>query len=214
MRKFISIAMVSAVLVVGSSHVYTINNMTKQAKEIEKLQTTNEYYKSVLDDVKVDNKDLRGKINNLQIETDYNQKQIFMLKGKIKELEKRKLVSAKKKVSKTESTVLGTFRITHYSPKCLGCSGITTSGYDVRNTIYYKGMRIIASDNTLLPNGTIVEIDNGKEKFKAISLDTGGAIKGHKIDLLVSTQSEGYRLGVYKAKVTVLQRNVKIELNR
>lgn len=95
-------------------------------------------------------------------------------------------------------------KITHYSPKCPGCIGITKSGYNVKKTIYYEGMRVIAVDPRIIPLGSIVEMELPSGTIKAIALDIGGAIKGYKIDLLVKSESEAYKLGVYN--------NVKVKI--
>ncbi|RDV27760.1 3D domain-containing protein [Lysinibacillus capsici] len=95
---------------------------------------------------------------------------------------------------------------THYTSTCNGCSGITATGYDVRQTIYAEGLRVIAVDPRVIPLGSIVRIDypNGTS-FKAICADTGGAIKGHKIDVLVSNINEAYSLGKQTVTVTILK---------
>ena len=89
-----------------------------------------------------------------------------------------------------------------YTSTCKGCTGITSSGYNVRNTIYYNGYRVIAADRSVLPLGTLVNIEG---VGKAVVLDTGGAIKGNKIDILVSNDNEAYSYGrKHNIKVTVL----------
>jgi 3D (Asp-Asp-Asp) domain-containing protein len=83
-----------------------------------------------------------------------------------------------------------------------GCTGITATGVDVRNTIRTpKGYRVVAVDPRVIPLGSIVEI-NG-EKFKAV--DTGGAIKGNKIDILVSTHNtdKAFEFGKQKLHIKV-----------
>lgn len=84
-----------------------------------------------------------------------------------------------------------------------GCSGKTRSGYDVRNTIYYQGMRIIASDLSVLPMYSIVKIEGFSEKF--IVLDSGGAINGNKIDVLFSSTNEAIKFGRKDLKVKVIR---------
>lgn len=109
-------------------------------------------------------------------------------------------------LSKEKSSVWKSFRMTHYTADCRGCSGTTFSGYDVRNTIYYKNRRVIAVDKNLIPIGSIVEISDGENTFKAQALDIGGAIKGNKIDLLVKTKSEAYKLGNKSIKVKIIRK--------
>ena len=110
------------------------------------------------------------------------------------------------KESENKKSVLSTFfgTITGYGPDCDGCIGITASGYDVRNTIYYEDktynkVRILAADKSI-PFGTIIKISNIKnyEDFLGIVLDRGSAIgfnKSSQIDLLFSNEKETYEFG-------------------
>lgn len=92
--------------------------------------------------------------------------------------------------------------ITHYTAFCPeGCIGITKTGIDVRNSITYKGMGIIAVDPSVIPLGTVVQIDG--KLFSA--QDTGGAIKGRKIDILVESEEMAYRLGRFKTRVFIVK---------
>jgi len=96
---------------------------------------------------------------------------------------------------------------TFYTARCEGCSGITKTGYDVRQTIYSdSGRRIIAVDPTLIPLGSVVniEMENGDE-FEAKALDIGGDIKGARIDVLVESKSEAFRLGRQSAKIEIIK---------
>ena len=91
--------------------------------------------------------------------------------------------------------------LTHYGPDCAGCGGITASGYDVRNTIYYNDsqygqLRIVALSRDY-PLYTVIRMNNYKGgEIYAIVLDRGGAITGDRIDLLVSSEAEASNLGV------------------
>src|SRR5690606_36409377 len=83
---------------------------------------------------------------------------------------------------------------TFYTARCEGCTGITKTGIDVRNTIYTPdGYRVIATDPAVIPLGSIVKVtlDNGKS-FEAKASDFGGAIRGNSIDLMVSNTSGVY----------------------
>jgi 3D (Asp-Asp-Asp) domain-containing protein len=114
---------------------------------------------------------------------------------------------AKKQVreKKSEYSNGRTLRVnaSSYISDCNGCSGITASGYDVRNTIYYDGLRIIAVDPNVIPLYSIVEIEGYGERF--IAMDTGGAIRGHKIDILVNSTSEAIAFGRRSLQVKVIR---------
>lgn len=103
--------------------------------------------------------------------------------------------------------------ITAYGPDCKGCTGITASGYDVRNNIYYSDkeygkIRIVAADKSI-PFGTIIRIRKiFKEPLIAIVLDRGSAIGFNKrvyIDLLYISEKETLAFGKKTATFEVLR---------
>ena len=96
---------------------------------------------------------------------------------------------------------------TFYTAFCpTGCTGITATGVDVSNTIYYEGKRIIAVDPNVIPLGSHVRVTlKDGTSFEALALDTGGAIKGNRIDVLVASRDEAYKLGRQSAKVEILR---------
>jgi len=101
-------------------------------------------------------------------------------------------------VTNKEYPVLETFKgvLTAYGYDCIGCIGITASGYDIRNNnIYYEDkdfgtLRIIAADYKY-PFGTVMRITEGEKQVIAIVLDRGGAIYTGNVDadLVVSSES-------------------------
>lgn len=96
-----------------------------------------------------------------------------------------------------------TFTATAYTADCAeGCSGITRSGADVRNTTHIGGKRVIATDPAVIPLGTTVEIrfEEGTTE-RAIAADTGGAIDGNIIDYLVSDKETALQFGRQTIKV-------------
>lgn len=84
---------------------------------------------------------------------------------------------------------VGNFKITHYCP-CKTCNG-SWGGKTALGTIMTP-YRTIAVDPRVIPLGSKVEINGGIY----IAEDTGGAIKGNRIDLCVSSHSEAYKRGV------------------
>lgn len=94
-------------------------------------------------------------------------------------------------------------KATFYTAYCpTGCIGITKTGYNVKNTIYYKDKRIVAVDPDVIPLYSILKINMDEDEFYAVALDTGGNIKGNRIDILVKTRKEAYELG--RKDVTVI----------
>lgn len=94
---------------------------------------------------------------------------------------------------------------TYYTAKCQGCSGTTATGINVFNTIYRNGYRIIAVDPSIIKLNSLVKVETETETFYAYAGDTGGAIKGHIIDVLVSNEKEALRNGRQHATLTIIK---------
>lgn len=95
---------------------------------------------------------------------------------------------------------------TAYTAFCdTGCIGITKTGYNVKQTVYHKDRRIIAVDPRVIPLYSIVEVTYDDESFVAIALDTGGAIKNRKIDILMKTKKRAITFGKREVTITVLR---------
>ncbi|CQR46069.1 Cell wall-binding protein YocH precursor [Paraliobacillus sp. PM-2] len=109
---------------------------------------------------------------------------------------KSKTNSTEEKKDDQQKTL--TVTATAYTAECDGCSGITATGIDLRND---RDKKVIAVDPNVIPLGTRVYVEGYGE---AIAGDTGGAIKGNKIDIHVPTKDEAYQWGVRTVKVTIL----------
>ncbi len=88
---------------------------------------------------------------------------------------------------------------TAYTAGCAGCSGITATGINLNNDPYAK---VIAVDPNVIPLGTQVYVEG---YGYAIAGDTGGAIKGYKIDIHVPTKKEAYNWGRRTVEITILE---------
>src|SRR5690606_41433234 len=87
---------------------------------------------------------------------------------------------------------------TAYTAYCTGCSGTTAYGIDLRSN---PDQKVIAVDPKLIPLGTKVWVEGYGE---AIAGDTGGAIKGHRIDVFIPSYDSAMEWGVKKVKIKVL----------
>ncbi|CAF1802969.1 Cell wall-binding protein YocH [Bacillus subtilis] len=105
-----------------------------------------------------------------------------------------------------KQSVWQTFEASAYTADCPeGCSGVTATGLDVTGTIYHAGKRIIAVDPSVIALGSTVEIKQADgTTFEAVSLDTGGAIKGAKIDVLVANEADAVQFGRQSVQVRVI----------
>ncbi len=94
-------------------------------------------------------------------------------------------------------------KTTAYSPDERSCGkwadGITASGYSV----WTNGGKLVAADTRLLPFGTLVSIPGYHGGKPVPVLDRGGAIKGHRLDLLYPTHEIALQWGVQDLEVTV-----------
>jgi 3D (Asp-Asp-Asp) domain-containing protein len=96
--------------------------------------------------------------------------------------------------------------MTSYTAYCnTGCTGKTATGLEVSNTTTYQGYRIIAVDPSIVPLHSIVRIDTKNESFYAIAKDTGGAIDGYIVDLLVENKQEARKNGRQTITLTILR---------
>lgn len=100
---------------------------------------------------------------------------------------------------KANATALGNYKLTFYDP-CVACNG-NNQALTATGTTLTEG-RTIAVDPSIIPLGSRVFIE-GYGVF--IAEDTGGAIKGNKIDIAVSTHERANELGVQYANVYLLK---------
>ncbi|MGM0838782.1 MAG: ubiquitin-like domain-containing protein [Bacillota bacterium] len=87
---------------------------------------------------------------------------------------------------------------TAYTAFCNGCSGVTSTGIDLRAN---PGVKVIAVDPSVIPLGTKVYVEG---YGYAIAGDTGGAIKGNKIDVFFADKESAYRWGRKRIKIKIL----------
>ncbi|HEY0544340.1 MAG TPA: 3D domain-containing protein [Pyrinomonadaceae bacterium] len=84
-----------------------------------------------------------------------------------------------------------------YSATAYSFRGRTASGRSV-------GKGIIAADTRVLPLGSRVRLEAGNWSGEYTVADTGGAIRGRRIDVWVPSTGEACRFGRRKVKLTVL----------
>jgi 3D (Asp-Asp-Asp) domain-containing protein/LysM repeat protein len=90
-----------------------------------------------------------------------------------------------------------TMTATAYTATCEGCSGITATGI---NLLENPDMKVISVDPDVIPLGSKVWVEGYGE---AIAGDTGGAIKGNKIDIFIPEYEDAVNYGVQEVEVNV-----------
>src|SRR5699024_1676232 len=90
-----------------------------------------------------------------------------------------------------------TMEATAYGPDCSGCSGVSATGMNLKDS----SAKVIAVDPSVIPLGSKVWVEGYGE---AVAGDTGGAIKGNRIDVLYPSESEAGSWGRKSVNVKVL----------
>ena len=85
-----------------------------------------------------------------------------------------------------------------YTATAYSLRGRTASGKPVS-----RGL--IAADPSVLPLGTRVRLDAGSWSGEYLVADTGGAVKGRRIDIWTPTTREALQFGRRPVKLTVLE---------
>lgn len=92
-----------------------------------------------------------------------------------------------------------TVQASAFTPNCDGCSGKTAYGIDLKKN---PDIKLIAVDPKVIPLGTKVWVEG---YGIAIAGDTGGSIKGNKIDILVQTKQQAYNWGRKNVEIKILK---------
>ncbi|MDP7980089.1 G5 and 3D domain-containing protein [Bacillus multifaciens] len=140
------------------------------------------------------------------IKEDGNEVLRNLQKEEIVQEEKNRIVAVGTKeeeniLGDAEGVVANEFYVqaTAYSPYCGGCQGVSAGGYNYKEN---PNMKLIAVDPRIIPLGTKVWVEG---YGYAVAGDTGGAIKGHRIDVLMPTESQVEAWGRKQVKIKVLQ---------
>lgn len=202
-------------------------------KIIKKLNVDNADKNTRINDIELKMKDIEKKFvqseettkKQEQQITDQTKKieeqnsQIQNYESKISELEKELSFKKQKKgsdVKKTNNieqpkveqsngktiTVEATAYTNHPSENgTYGGKVVTRTGYDISSSITYNGMGIIAVDPDVIPLNSLVQIE-GLGTY--IALDTGSAIQGNRIDILMADSNLTDNWGRRNVSVTIL----------
>jgi 3D (Asp-Asp-Asp) domain-containing protein/LysM repeat protein len=91
-----------------------------------------------------------------------------------------------------------TVTATAYTASCEGCSGITATGVNIKDN---PDKKVISVDPSVIPLGTEVYVEG---YGYAIAADTGGAIKGNKIDVFIPDKQDAINWGKQQVEVKIL----------
>ncbi|MBM4760991.1 LysM peptidoglycan-binding domain-containing protein [Bacillus sp. B15-48] len=88
---------------------------------------------------------------------------------------------------------------TAYTANCNGCSGITSTGVNLKAN---PDAKVISVDPSVIPLGSKVHVEG---YGYATAADTGGAIKGNKIDVFIPNHNDAIQWGRKQVKVTIIE---------
>lgn len=181
-----------------------LNEQVQQIhSEMEQVLKVNAELHSSYEELKSTNSNLKNQVEEYKKTNSTLSETLRKLK-----LEMNKSASARNtssnmniSVSRGKSVKGTTFNVvaTAYTAYCKGCSGITATGINLREN---SNLKVIAVDPSIIPLGTKVYVEG---YGYAIAGDTGGAIKGYKVDLFMSSKSDAYDWGRRTVPITILE---------
>ena len=208
-----------------NNHLLTEELENKNKRETELVQQVNllnkeiKSKKSIIDekDSLIKEKDstissLEDKNSGLEKNSQTLKKENEKLKGQIDQKDKkiRQLQVAKsespsnssvskpsKNNSSSSNSSARTVKATFYTPYDGSATGQTATGSKA------KPWYTIAVDPRVIPLGTRLTVIGPGFKFTGLAEDTGGAIKGNKIDICVPDRKTAYRLGVKNVQIII-----------
>lgn len=170
-----------------------VETLAKQEQEMATMKEDNSSLKKSIEEKDAEIK----RISELRtIEVTMLQKKLKIEQAK---KEEQPVVSrgVSKKVASVSSKTI-TVTATAYTAYCNGCSGTTATGINLRAN---PDLKVIAVDPKVIPLGSKVYIEGYGH---AVAGDTGGAIKGNKVDLFMSSKKSALSFGRQTVQVKIL----------
>lgn len=193
MRKRIVTLIFTVVLLISSSTVSFAASSTYKVKKGDTLYSIAEMHNITVQQLKT--------WNGITSDVIHPNKNLNVVKPKMKAKTQSKSKDAKTPSRSDDDNVVKemTVSASAYTASCNGCSGITSTGINLKRN---PDAKVIAVDPSIIPLGTKVYVEG---YGYAIAGDTGGAIKGNKIDVFFPRKSEAYKWGRKDVKIKILK---------
>lgn len=117
------------------------------------------------------------------------------------------LVIDAEKLARTDGAVYPENELVDFHATAYCLKGRTASGINTRPGV-------IAADPRVLPLGTVVHLRSGRYTGTYTVMDTGGRIKGRRVDVYVLTHKEAREFGRRQVKIKVLGRGSARKANK
>ncbi|GEM_PF-6788688 len=187
-KKAIAVAMTACFCLMAPAHTFaqTEENPVATVTKVAEINTVADNTKEVTN--------LNNKVTTTSVQQKATVKKVSSVKTTSVKKTSKKVSSVKKssvkKTSKKSRKYLGTFKAYAYNGAGTTASGTTT-----------KANRTVAVDPKVIPLGSKLMI-NGKIY---IAEDTGGFIKGKKIDIFMPSYNDCIQWGVKNVKVYLIK---------
>ncbi|PGL70135.1 3D domain-containing protein [Bacillus sp. AFS055030] len=126
--------------------------------------------------------------------------QVLQIKPATKKTTTKKSTAKKTTAKAAKPYKVIKMKATAYTGSCKGCSGITATGINLKKNPKAK---VISVDPKVIPLGSKVYVEG---YGYAIAGDTGGSLKGNKIDVFIPSQKNALKWGVKTVTVKVYKK--------
>jgi len=183
MKKLITCFVTTVFLTMGfTNHTYAY---TYKVKSGDSLSAISKKHKVSITQLKSWNKLKSDRINI---------NQVLQIKPSTKSTTTNKTSTTAKPVKVIK------MKATAYTVSCKGCSGKTSTGLNLKKN---PKLKVISVDPKIIPLGSKVYVEG---YGYAIAGDTGGALKGNKIDVFIPNKTKALNWGVKTVTVKVFKK--------
>ncbi|MEH7075114.1 3D domain-containing protein [Neobacillus drentensis] len=190
MKKFLIMFSMAGMLLFGSSNGALASSNTYKVKSGDSLYRIAKTYKVSVNTLK--------KWNNLKSNTIHPNQKLKVSNVTSKPAAK-KVTTTTSNAKKPRVVKTITVSATAYTANCRNCSGITALGLNLKKN---PKLKVISVDPKVIKLGTKVYVEG---YGYAIAGDTGGAIRGKKIDIFVPSYKKAIQWGRRTVKVQILK---------
>ncbi|NHC42786.1 LysM peptidoglycan-binding domain-containing protein [Bacillus sp. MM2020_1] len=191
MKKFLVMFSLAGMILFGSSNGAFAASNTYKVKSGDSLYRIAKTYKISVNNLK--------KWNNLKSNTIHPNQNLKVSKATTSKPVVKKAQTTSSKSSKLKVVKTITVTATAYTANCKRCSGITATGINLKK---HPNLKVISVDPKVIKLGTKVYVEG---YGYAIAGDTGGAMRGKKIDIFVPSYKKAIQWGRKTVKVKILK---------
>ncbi|WP_066258948.1 3D domain-containing protein [Neobacillus drentensis] len=191
MKKFLVMFSLAGMILFGSNNGALAASNTYKVKSGDSLYRIAKTYKISVNTLK--------KWNNLKSDTIHPNQNLKITSPTVSKPAAKKAVTTTSKSTKLKVVKTITVSATAYTANCKRCSGITATGINLKKN---PNLKVISVDPRVIRLGTKVYVEG---YGYAIAGDTGGAMRGNKIDIFVPSYKKAIQWGRKTVKVQILK---------